>query len=141
MRLFLTSAQVRGARITTLKITHLPYVAAILIYESLRNTLAGPDRPRAMDKRPSSSARVKRHSGLRHSFGRAGLITAPHNKSELSLVKTPVKERHGQSSVAADSALDELRWAVSKLSDQVERLTQRLEKGSVDSTAAECSFD
>jgi hypothetical protein len=128
-----------------LKITHLPYVAAILLYENIIKGFPARQSLSSMDKRPGSSPHVKRYArSLRQSIGRPSTLTIAlrGDKSEASLVRTPLRgERLRHSMTAADSTVDELRWAVSKLTGQVEELTRRLDQRASEMSPIEEPFD
>lgn len=128
-----------------LKVTHLPYVAAILLYENIIKGFPARQSLSSMDKRPGSSPHVKRYArSLRQSMGRPSTLTVGlrGDKSEVSLVRTPLRgERHRHSMMATDSTADELRWAVAKLTEQVEELTRRLDRRSTEMSPVEEPFD
>lgn len=127
-----------------LKVTHFPYVAAIMLYEHYLDPLANKTGLVPLDKRPMSSKQSsKRQSGLWQSPGRPNVLTALRlgKSHENSPARTPITSKRRQSSAAADSAIDELRWTIAKLSEQVEILTQRLNASENDPTTLDDPFD
>ena len=139
LRLFLSAPTIRSARIWLLRATHLPFVAAIWAYESLRERWRRPDPDAIWSARPPSSHHLEgptmrpRTQSMAHSLGRPRALrtsvpgrrptlAALTNKSEVSLV------RPGLGSRDPGDEIDELRGAVERLTSLVEALNEKVDR-------------
>ncbi|KAF2102898.1 hypothetical protein NA57DRAFT_31865, partial [Rhizodiscina lignyota] len=134
LRLFVSSEQLRSARIVLLRVTHFPYVVSIWMYEAgseyLRRSTpyARPTWISAMG-RPESSASLKRQT-LKSSLNSPRPLTAATLVQASLDGNTRMRRRsvpepnngHGDAQNIFKSS-DDLRSLVLKLSAQVEQLT------------------
>ncbi|KAL9120428.1 MAG: hypothetical protein Q9187_003021, partial [Circinaria calcarea] len=108
-----------------LKITHLPYVAAILAYESASRYMSQDgDSWRSESPKPSQR---KSLLASRLSSSRKPLLPALRSRSEASLIKTPTAA-DVRPSPAGSNDLYDLKQMILKLNAQVEELTLRLDR-------------
>lgn len=107
-----------------LKITHLPYVAAILAYESASRYMSKDgDSWRSKSPRPSQKQPLL---ASRLSLSRKPLLPALRSRSEASLAMTPTADvRPGTAGV---NDLSDLKQMISKLNAHVEELTLQLDR-------------
>ncbi|MCJ1256893.1 hypothetical protein MMC24_004718 [Lignoscripta atroalba] len=100
-----------------LKVTHLPYVAAIWAYESAHEHLHRGDhrwQPKTQSpKRPRFANHI--------STSRKAKFSALRSKSETSLVRADVRANPGGA-----NDLSDMKQMIVKLSRQVDELTSRL---------------
>lgn len=107
-----------------LKITHLPYVAAILAYENARRYMSRDgDSWRSKSPRPSQKQSLL---ASRLSSSRKPLLPALRSRSEASLVRTPTTDVRPSTAGAND--LSDLKQMISKLNAQVEEMASRLDR-------------
>ncbi|KAL8673015.1 MAG: hypothetical protein Q9168_002538 [Polycauliona sp. 1 TL-2023] len=119
LRLCVPADQMRVARIAVLKATHLPYVAAIWLYESGHRLWS--DKRDAWQSRAGTHKRplVASHISLSH---RATKYLTVQNRSEVSLLaKAPRSGSHGQSAKEPDTAA-ETKKILDKLDTQAEMM-------------------
>lgn len=108
-----------------LKITHLPYVAAILAYESASRYMSRDgDSWRSESRKPSKK---KSLLASRLSTSHKPLLPALRSRSEVSLVKSPTAT-DVRPSAGGPNDLYDLKQMISKLNAQVEELTLRLDR-------------
>jgi hypothetical protein len=144
LRLFLPSNQTfRGARILLLKVTHLPIVGVIQLYEFISNKLYPRDEregsfkgPRNSTIRPSSSGTPKKRSSRPPMHEpttsyQSGMSPRPQSSSEVPLLGPPPSRRRTDNSSKAVEAAEaddieassvELR--LSDLSAKIDKLTE-----------------
>ena len=133
LRLFLTSQQVRSARIVVLRVTHFPYAVAIFLYEAGYQFLS-TNQPSARSTwastmgRPESLASLKRHT-LKSS------LNSPKPLSAATLVQASldgnahagrrITQPNSEQNAAGDvfESSHDIKSLVLRLSSQVEQLT------------------
>jgi len=92
LRLCLPSRQVRSARMVLLKITHVPYIASIWVYEELNTIINRWQEPsRAVVKSSKSALAGPRTPQRLH----------PRNKSGASVPQLPANGGTSESGIAA----------------------------------------
>ncbi|KAI4250977.1 MAG: hypothetical protein LQ352_005147 [Teloschistes flavicans] len=127
LRLCTSSEQLRNARIVLLRVTHLPYVAAIWTYESAIRCWS--DRRDQWLDRAGAPKRSLLASHISFSH-KASKYSAMRNRSEASLTaKTPRSAGHTHQAKDLDT-MAELKKVLEKLSTQeemIEKLSRQVE--------------
>ena len=126
----MTAEQLRGARIGLLKVTHLPYVALILVFENARGRLV-PDRTGRPSRRNEWQSVLQKNKVGNVGNG-SGLPRPGTNPlaSKLTFVRQPSfpdkANDIGAPARNGSQPTSEVKEAIDKLSAQVESLTQQL---------------
>lgn len=125
LRLCVPAEQLRRARIALLKVTHLPYIAAIWAYESTNRYLSSTSESWQYPSRSQKRPLVGNQVHVRH---RPSRYPALRTRSDASLLaKTPGSEGRFTGVRDLDS-LTEIKRMIEQLSTQVEALSQRVAK-------------
>ncbi|SLM40261.1 hypothetical protein LPUS_11008 [Lasallia pustulata] len=126
LRLCIPSEQLRSARIVLLKVTHIPYVAAIWAYEG------GHKYVSKKNGRCQYTSKLRKEPILAGSHGHPGSsrkvsgFPALTGRSEASLVRSPAVLARPKATGNNGDAVLELKQMIEKLSAQVEELASRL---------------
>lgn len=129
MRLFLSASTLRRLRIVALKITHLPFIAIILAYETtqpdrLRPSTQTPPTPGGFLPRPGASGRSDSPANSRHR-NPAGLSGGGQAMSPRRFTDSPGRshaETHGSDPALVESGLDVLMDEMEKMRSQMEKV-------------------
>ena len=121
--------QLRGARIMLLKITHLPYVAAIWLFEGTRGRLVQNGNKRHPKRNGWQSvlqrqnlAKLGNESGFSHLTA-----TPPASKNIFEELHGPPRMPDGVTPSGRNGD-QKMKQAIDKLSAQIEELTKQLSK-------------
>lgn len=133
----MAAEELRGVRIMLLKITHLPYVAAIWFFESTQDKLKHNGSGRHLKRNGWQSVLKPQNSvNLGNEYGLSGLaVTPPASKDVLGGLQAPprtVNDLH-QGGKTGDELHAELKESVNKLSAQIVELKKQLSRQGEDS--------
>ncbi|OBW68220.1 MAG: Alpha-glucuronidase [Aureobasidium pullulans] len=121
LRLFLSSEQLRYSRIVVLKMTHLPHVLLIKLYENLqavrkKNTTFGLGSPRGIEKPPGW-----RRSVLNKRLSTRYPLLAPNSRPDNPAVDQSQVSPSTQPSAPA-AAIGDIKAVLDQLTVQIEQL-------------------
>jgi hypothetical protein len=112
-----------------LKATHLPYVLAIMIYESAAQYMYHQDH--TWDSHPHTRARplLQRRVALANSLRNTGKkrLTSMVNRSEISLAARTPSATTGNTMGGSSDDMSELKRMILKLNERVEDLSAVLQ--------------
>ncbi|KAL8931022.1 MAG: hypothetical protein Q9208_000124 [Pyrenodesmia sp. 3 TL-2023] len=130
LRLCISSEQLRNARIMVLRATHIPYVAAIWLYEKVIHHWNDRRDQWLRQTGPLKLSMLANHTSFSH---KAIKYSVMKDRSDASLmVKTPGSTSEGRSYFAKDpDAAAEIKGVLEKLTTQgemIEKLSRQVEK-------------